>query len=41
MSIPTNEYRGYELRAYSQQEFPLHRDPYAKGPGPVLVHRDN
>lgn len=32
MIIPTIEYRGYELRAYSQQEFPLHRDPYAKGP---------
>jgi hypothetical protein len=32
MTIPTIEYRGYELRAYSQQEFPLHRDPYAKGP---------
>jgi hypothetical protein len=32
MSIPTIEYRGYELRAYSRQEFPLHRDPYAKGP---------
>jgi hypothetical protein len=32
MTIPTIEYRGYELRAYSHQEFPLHRDPYAKGP---------
>ena len=32
MIIPTIEYRGYELRAYSKQEFPLHRDPYAKGP---------
>jgi hypothetical protein len=32
MSIPTIEYRGYELRAYTRQEFPLHRDPYAKGP---------
>ena len=31
MTIPTIEYRGYELRAYSHQEFPLHRDPYAKG----------
>jgi hypothetical protein len=31
MTIPTIEYRGYELRAYSQQVFPLHRDPYAKG----------
>ncbi|KXU83699.1 hypothetical protein CI15_24395 [Paraburkholderia monticola] len=32
MTIPTIEYRGHELRAYSHQEFPLHRDPYAKGP---------
>ncbi|WP_248324848.1 hypothetical protein [Caballeronia sp. Sq4a] len=32
MTIATIEYRGYELRAYSHQEFPLHRDPYAKGP---------
>jgi hypothetical protein len=32
MIIPTIEYKGYELRAYSHQEFPLHRDPYAKGP---------
>lgn len=32
MIIPTIEYKGYELRAYSRQEFPLHRDPYAKGP---------
>ncbi|MFM0480752.1 hypothetical protein PQQ81_09500 [Paraburkholderia strydomiana] len=32
MSIPTIEYRGYELRAYSHQVLPLHRDPYAKGP---------
>jgi hypothetical protein len=32
MTIPTIEYRGYELRAYSHPEFPLHRDPYAKGP---------
>lgn len=31
MTIPTIEYRGYELRAYSHQEFPLHRDPYANG----------
>ncbi|SAL83412.1 hypothetical protein AWB67_06398 [Caballeronia terrestris] len=31
MTIPTIEYRGYDLRAYSHQEFPLHRDPYAKG----------
>jgi hypothetical protein len=32
MSIPTIEYRGYALSAYARQEFPLHRDPYAKGP---------
>jgi len=31
MTIPTIEYGGHELRAYSHQEFPLHRDPYAKG----------
>lgn len=32
MTIPTIEYKGYELRAYPNQEFPPHRDPYAKGP---------
>jgi hypothetical protein len=32
MSIPIIEYKGYELRAYSKQVFPPHRDPYAKGP---------
>jgi hypothetical protein len=32
MTIPTIEYRGHELRAYSNQVFPLHGDPYAKGP---------
>ncbi len=32
MIIPTIEYRGHELRAYSHQEFPPHGDPYAKGP---------
>lgn len=32
MSIPTVEYKGYVLSAYPHQEFPLHRDPYAKGP---------
>ena len=31
MSIHTIEYRGYALSAYPRQEFPLHRDPYAKG----------
>lgn len=30
MTIPTIEYRGYELRAYSHREFPLHRDPMPK-----------
>jgi hypothetical protein len=32
MTIPTIEYQGHELRAYSHQVFPPHRDPYAKGP---------
>jgi len=32
MSIPTLEYKGYELRAYAQQTLPLYRDPYAPGP---------
>src|ERR1700737_4078723 len=32
MSIPSIEYRGYELRAYAHREFPLHRHPYAKSP---------
>ena len=32
MAIPTIEYKGYEMRAYSHQIFPPHRDPYAKGP---------
>jgi hypothetical protein len=31
MAIPIVEYRGYELRAYSQQIFPPHGDPFAKG----------
>ncbi|WP_429322499.1 hypothetical protein [Paraburkholderia sp. GAS448] len=30
--IPTIEYKGYVLSAYSTQVFPPHRDPYAKGP---------
>lgn len=30
MTIPTIECRGYELRAYSHQEFPLHRTPTPK-----------
>jgi hypothetical protein len=32
MTIHTIEYRGYALRAYSQQIFPPHGDPFAKGP---------
>lgn len=32
MTIPTIEYRGYVLRAYSQKLFPTHHDPYAGGP---------
>lgn len=32
MTIHTIEYRGYALRAYSQQIFPTHGDPFAKGP---------
>lgn len=32
MTIPSTAYKGYELRAYSSQIFPPHRDPYAKGP---------
>lgn len=32
MIIPTIEYRGYELRAYSRQVFPPYGDPFAKGP---------
>jgi hypothetical protein len=32
MTIHTIEYRGYSLRAYTQQIFPPHGDPFAKGP---------
>jgi hypothetical protein len=32
MTIPTIEYRGYVLRAYSQKLFPTYHDPYAGGP---------
>jgi hypothetical protein len=32
MTIHTIEYRGYSLRACSQQIFPPHGDPFAKGP---------
>jgi hypothetical protein len=31
MAIHTIEYRGYELRAYSQKVFPTFHDPYANG----------
>ncbi len=31
MTISSIAHRGYELRAYSHQEFLLHRDPYDKG----------
>ncbi|MFC7514732.1 hypothetical protein ACFQUU_06940 [Herbaspirillum sp. GCM10030257] len=31
MTIPTMQYRGHELRAYSTQVYPLYRDPYAGG----------
>lgn len=32
MAIPTMEYRGHVLRAYSKKVFPTHHDPYAGGP---------
>jgi hypothetical protein len=32
MTIPTSEYRGYELHAYSQKIFPTYHNPYANGP---------
>ncbi len=32
MTIHNIEYRGFALRAYSQQIFPPHGDPFAKGP---------
>jgi len=31
LTIPSTAYKGYELRAYSSQTFPPHREPYAKG----------
>ncbi|TFW08123.1 hypothetical protein E4K72_08170 [Oxalobacteraceae bacterium OM1] len=31
MSIPSTEYRGYELRAYFEKIFPTCHDPYARG----------
>ncbi|SNS65156.1 hypothetical protein SAMN06265795_104287 [Noviherbaspirillum humi] len=32
MTIPTLEYRGFLLSAYSQKLYPTHNDPYASGP---------
>lgn len=32
MSIPTTEYKGFKLSAYSHKIFPTYRDPYANGP---------
>ncbi|WP_035553076.1 MULTISPECIES: hypothetical protein [Burkholderiaceae] len=32
MTIPTTQYKGYELRAYTHQAFPPFDDPYAQGP---------
>lgn len=32
MTIPTIEYKGYELHAYTQKVFPTYHDPYANGP---------
>ncbi|WP_323123488.1 hypothetical protein [Burkholderia alba] len=32
MTIPTLEYHGHELRAYSQKRFPPFGDPHAPGP---------
>jgi hypothetical protein len=32
MTIPTIEYKGFVLRAYSQKLFPTYHDPYASGP---------
>lgn len=42
MTIPTIEYRGYVLRAYSQKVFPTYHDPYAGGPKKFssVVHID-
>lgn len=31
MAIPTCEYKGFVLRAYSTKTFPTHHDPYASG----------
>jgi hypothetical protein len=32
MTIPTIEYKGFVLRAYSKKIFPTYHDPYASGP---------
>jgi hypothetical protein len=32
MSIPTIEYKGFMLSAYSKKLFPTYHDPYASGP---------
>jgi hypothetical protein len=31
MTIPTCEYKGFVLSAYSTRIFPTHHDPYARG----------
>jgi hypothetical protein len=31
MAIQVTHYKEYELRSYSQQDFPTHHDPYATG----------
>ncbi|MBZ5788723.1 hypothetical protein K8353_01235 [Burkholderia contaminans] len=42
MTIPTPEYRGHELRVYSQMLFPPFGDPHAPGPKRFgsIVHID-
>lgn len=32
MTIPTTEYKGFELRAYSHKLYPDHNNPYGGGP---------
>jgi len=32
MTVPTSEYKGFVLRAYSKKIFPTYHDPYASGP---------
>jgi hypothetical protein len=31
MTIPVVQYKGFELRSYSHQAFPIFHDPYASG----------